>query len=84
MRSFHFLTFLWQSSAAGTPIIQNNGFLDISSELQLLGEQLKGRDAKIVELEKEAALLRDEKMMMQLEVRIIQVEILESVSSSSV
>ena len=75
MRSLHFLTFLWQSSAADTLVIQNNGFHDMSSELQVLQEQLKARDAKIVELEKEAALLRDEKTMIQLEVRILQVGI---------
>lgn len=66
----HFLTVLLQSSAAGTPIIQNNGYHDMSSEVQVFQDQLKARDAKIMELEKEGAVLRDEKMMMQLEVSV--------------
>jgi E3 ubiquitin-protein ligase BRE1 len=73
MHFLHFLTLLQQSSAVGTPIIQNNGCHDVPSELQVLQDQLNARDAKIVELEKEAAVLRDEKTMMQLEVGIFQV-----------
>ena len=70
----HFLTLLKQS-AIGTPIIQNNGYHEVSSELQVLQDQLKARDAKIMELEKEAAVLRDEKTMIQLEVRSLQVQV---------
>ena len=73
MHFLHFLTLLKQSSAIGTPIIQNNGYHDVSSELQVLQDQLKARDAKVMELEKEAAVLRDEKTMIQLEVRTLQV-----------
>jgi hypothetical protein len=57
---FHCLTLPQQSSATGTPIIQNNGFHDVTSELQVLQDQLQARDAKIVELEREAAVLRDD------------------------
>jgi hypothetical protein len=35
-------------------------------------ERIKARDAKILELEKETALLRDEKTMIELEVRVSQ------------
>jgi len=48
-------------------VIQQNGIHD-STELDILREQIKSRDTKIVELEKEAALLRDEKDMLTLEV----------------
>ena len=48
-------------------MIQQNGIHD-STELDILREQIKSRDTKIVELEKEAALLRDEKDMLTLEV----------------
>lgn len=44
-----------------------NGTHD-SSEIDSLMERIKLKDAKILELEKEAALLRDEKTMMELEV----------------
>lgn len=55
------------SSIPATPVIQQNGIHD-STELDILREQIKSRDTKIVELEKEAALLRDEKDMLTLEV----------------
>ncbi|KAF8200665.1 BRE1 E3 ubiquitin ligase-domain-containing protein [Pholiota molesta] len=48
------------------PHIQGNGTHD-SSEVDTLMERIKARDAKILELEKETALLRDEKTMIELE-----------------
>ncbi|KAF9482162.1 BRE1-domain-containing protein [Pholiota conissans] len=53
-------------SPAPRPLIQENGVHD-SSETDVLLEQIKVRDAKIQELEHEAALLRDEKTMMDVE-----------------
>jgi E3 ubiquitin-protein ligase BRE1 len=47
--------------------IPSNGFPD-SLEIDILQEQLQSRDTKIMELEKEAALLRDQKTMIELEV----------------
>jgi E3 ubiquitin-protein ligase BRE1 len=47
--------------------IQSNGFPN-PSEVDILQEQLQSRDSKIMELEKEAALLRDQKTMIELEV----------------
>jgi hypothetical protein len=65
---------LQQSSTSATPIIPYDGFHDASSEIQILVGQLKARDTKIVELEREAVLLRDEKTALQLEVRPSQLE----------
>ncbi|KAF8904461.1 hypothetical protein CPB84DRAFT_1845408 [Gymnopilus junonius] len=52
--------------AASPPTTQSNGFHD-SSEIEILQEQIKARDLKILELEKETALLRDQKTMVELE-----------------
>ncbi|KAF8973107.1 BRE1 E3 ubiquitin ligase-domain-containing protein [Flammula alnicola] len=49
-----------------TSPIRSNGIHD-SPERDILVEQIKARDLKILELEKEAALLRDEKTMIELE-----------------
>ena len=65
---------LQQSSTSATPIIPYNGFHEASSEIQILQEQLETRDTKIVDLEREAVLLRDEKTALQLEVRPSQLE----------
>ncbi|KDR75197.1 hypothetical protein GALMADRAFT_69292 [Galerina marginata CBS 339.88] len=46
--------------------VQTNGNHD-NTEMEILLEQLTSRDTKIIELEKEAALLRDQKTMMELE-----------------
>lgn len=48
--------------------MQPNGIYD-SSQIDNLTARVKAKDAKILELEKEAALLRDEKTMMEVEVR---------------
>jgi len=64
---FPILIFVQPSPApVGSPI-QSNGFHD-PSEVDILREQLQSRDSKIMELEKEAALLRDQKTMIELEV----------------
>lgn len=40
-------------------------------ELEALQELLKSRENKIIELERETAILRDEKTILQLEARLI-------------
>ncbi|CAA7261702.1 unnamed protein product [Cyclocybe aegerita] len=55
-----------RTPAAASPHTQSNGFHD-PSEVEVLNEQLRTRDAKIMDLEKEAALLRDQKTMIELE-----------------
>ncbi|PPR05855.1 hypothetical protein CVT26_010135 [Gymnopilus dilepis] len=52
--------------AAPSPAVQTNGVHD-SSEIDVLQEQILARDIKIIELEKEAALLRDQKTMLELD-----------------
>lgn len=47
----------------------NNGSYD-PIELEVLREHIANRDAKIVELEREAALLRDEKTILESDVRL--------------
>ncbi|KAJ3508382.1 hypothetical protein NLJ89_g5785 [Agrocybe chaxingu] len=55
-----------RTPAAASPHTQSNGFHD-PSEVEVLNEQLRARDAKIMDLEKEAALLRDQKTMIEME-----------------
>ncbi|KIM45233.1 hypothetical protein M413DRAFT_441916 [Hebeloma cylindrosporum] len=53
--------------------VQSNGFQN-PSEVDFLRDQLQSRDSKIMELEKEAALLRDQKTMIELEHKAPSVE----------
>ena len=62
-----FLIFVQVSPLATAPPTQLNGFHG-GSEIEALQGQLKARESQIVELEKEAALCRDQKTMLELEV----------------
>lgn len=52
---------------------QGDGIRD-QTEVQILQEQLKTREIKIRELEKEAALLRDEKTLLEADLQLIPLE----------
>ncbi|KAH9485124.1 E3 ubiquitin-protein ligase BRE1 [Psilocybe cubensis] len=58
--------------AVGSPV-HTNGIHD-ASEFDILREQIKLRDAKIVELEKETAILRERKSMMEVEFKAPSLE----------
>ncbi|KAF8813812.1 BRE1-domain-containing protein [Phlegmacium glaucopus] len=53
--------------------IQANGGRD-TLDLEILQEQLKRREAKIIELEKEAALLKDQKTILELDSKALPLE----------
>ncbi|KAF8160794.1 BRE1 E3 ubiquitin ligase-domain-containing protein [Crassisporium funariophilum] len=55
------------------PPVQGNGIHD-TTELEILQEQLKNREAKIVDLEREAALLKDEKTILELDAKAPSLE----------